>query len=117
MAGVLALVNDLLFQSKIIETARHVGVEVKVVGTGDVLVAEAQSQAPALVIVDLNAPSGAIEAIERLQAAGSTVPIIGFLSHVQVDLAERAQAAGCTQVMPRSKFTQQLATILTRAQY
>jgi len=112
MAGVLALVNDLLFQSKILETARHVGVEVKVVGTGDALLAEAQSQAPALVIVDLNAPGGAIEAIEQLKAAGSTAPVIGFLSHVQVDLAERAHAAGCTQVMPRSKFTQQLAVIL-----
>lgn len=115
MSRILVLVNDLLFQSKIMETARHVGAEVQVVGTGDALVAEAQSQPPALVIVDLNAPGGPIEAIERLKAAGSAVPVIGFLSHVQVDLAERAQAAGCAQVMPRSKFTQQLAAILTQA--
>jgi hypothetical protein len=37
------------------------------------------------------------------------------LSHVQVDLAAEARAAGCTEVMPRSKFTQHLATILGHA--
>jgi hypothetical protein len=34
---------------------------------------------------------------------------------VQVDLAARARAAGCAEVMPRSKFTQNLATILAQA--
>jgi hypothetical protein len=32
-----------------------------------------------------------------------------------VGLAERARAAGCRDVMPRSKFTQNLATILSQA--
>jgi hypothetical protein len=40
---------------------------------------------------------------------------VGFLSHVQIDLAEQARAAGCSEVMPRSKFTKDLATILARA--
>jgi len=115
MGRVLALVDDLLFISKITETARHVGVEVKTVGTGAALVAEAQSAAPALVIADLNARGGAIEAIGALRAVGCTAPVVGFLSHVQVELAERAQAAGCDQVLPRSKFTQQLAAILAQA--
>ena len=56
-------------------------------------------------MVDLNARQGPLEAIEKLQAGGNPVPVIGFLSHVQTDLAERAQAAGCKQVMPRSSFT------------
>jgi len=34
---------------------------------------------------------------------------------VQVDLAEQARAAGCDEVMPRSKFTQNLAEILSGA--
>jgi hypothetical protein len=41
--------------------------------------------------------------------------VIAFLSHVQTDLAERARAAGCQDVMPRSKFTQNLAEILRGA--
>ena len=115
MGRVLALVDDLLFVSKIAETARHVGVEVKTVGTGAALVAEAQAAAPSLVIADLNARGGAIDAVSALRAAGCTAPVVGFLSHVQVDLAEKAQAAGFDQVLPRSKFTQQLAEILARA--
>jgi hypothetical protein len=43
------------------------------------------------------------------------VRMVGFLSHVQVDLAEQARAAGCDEVMPRSKFTQNLAEILSSA--
>jgi hypothetical protein len=40
---------------------------------------------------------------------------VGFLSHVQRDLATQAQAAGCNEVMPRSAFTQNLAAILGTA--
>ncbi len=115
MANVVALVDDLFFQAKMQETARQVGVELKTVATGDALLAEARQSAPALLIVDLNARSGAIEALEELRAAGNQRPVVAFLSHVQVELAERAKAAGCQQVMPRSKFTQNLAAILAQA--
>jgi hypothetical protein len=43
------------------------------------------------------------------------VRVVGFLSHVQTDLAAQARAAGCDEVMPRSAFTQNLAAILTAA--
>jgi CheY-like chemotaxis protein len=46
---------------------------------------------------------------------GNPRRVIAFLSHVQTDLAERARAAGCQDVMPRSKFTQNLAAILRGA--
>jgi len=115
MGHVLALVDDLLFQAKLLETARQVGVELKTVTTGDALIVQAQHSAPALLIVDLNARRGAIEALERLRAAGNQRPVIAFLSHVQVELAERARAAGCQQVLPRSKFTRNLAAILAQA--
>ena len=68
-----------------------------------------------LVIVDLNARSGAIGAIERVKVAGNGVRMVGFLSHVQTDLAAQARAAGCDEVMPRSSFTQNLAAILATA--
>jgi CheY-like chemotaxis protein len=115
MAQVVALVDDLFFQAKMAETARRLGVELKTVTTGDALLSEAQQSAPALLIVDLNARSGGVEALERLRAAGNQRPVVAFLSHVQVELAERARAAGCQEVMPRSKFTQNLAAILSRA--
>lgn len=115
MANVLALVDDVFFQAKMLETARQVGIDLKTVATGEALLAEAAQSSPALLIVDLNVRAGGVEALERLRAAGNQCPVIAFLSHVQAELAERARAAGCQQVLPRSKFTQNLAAILSRA--
>jgi CheY-like chemotaxis protein len=115
MADVVALLDDLFFQAKLLETAKQVGVELRACTTPDALDAEIAKSAPRLIVVDLNALSDPFQAIERLQASGGKIPLIAFLSHVQVDLAERARAAGCNDVMPRSKFTRDLATILARA--
>jgi CheY-like chemotaxis protein len=131
MTDVLALVDDLFFQAKMTETARKLGVTLKTVSTGGALVKfleEASEGAPdgaadgapradlpRLVVVDLNARQGALEAIEQLHRSGNPIPIIGFLSHVQTELAQRAQAAGCKQVMPRSSFTANLSEILRQA--
>ena len=128
---VLALVDDLFFQAKLAETARKLGVTLKTVSTGAALVkalegapegapggvpdGAARGDLPRLVVVDLNARQGALEAIEQLHRSGNPIPIIGFLSHVQTELAQRAQAAGCQQVMPRSSFTANLSEILRQA--
>ncbi len=112
MADVLALVDDLFFQAKMAETARQVGVALEAVASGDALIAAAETDPPRLLLVDLNARQGALEAIERLHASGNSRPVIAFLSHVQTELAQRARAAGCQQVLPRSKFTSELAEIL-----
>ena len=118
MADAIVLVDDLFFRAKLAETAKLAGITLATAGTGEQLLAAAAANPEALVIVDLNARQGAIEAIEQLaQPNGSGNPrrLIAFLSHVQVDLAERARAAGCSEVMPRSKFTQNLAAILRSA--
>jgi|SRR5215831_11802417 len=115
MAQVLALIDDLFFQSKLLETAKQLGVDVRMCTTPDALDAELAKSTPRLVVVDLNARANPLDAVGRVHAGGREIPLIGFLSHVQRDLAERARAAGCSEVMPRSKFTQNLATILARA--
>jgi CheY-like chemotaxis protein len=120
---VLALVDDLFFQAKLVETARKLGVVLTTVSTGTALVQAlgqppdkaVASCRPRLVVVDLNARQGALEAIEQLQRSGNSIPVIGFLSHVQTELAQRARAAGCKQVMPRSSFTMNLPEILQQA--
>ena len=114
MADVLALVDDLFFQAKMMETARRLGVGLKTVSNGAALLAAAALQEHKLVVVDLKARQGALDAVAQLRAAGNAPPIIGFLSHVQTELAEQAHAAGCQEVLPRSKFTADLAEILSR---
>ncbi len=123
MGKVLLLVDDLFFRAKITETARHMGVELEAASSVDSLVEMALTRPnesgsagtrTALILVDLNARGNPVGALDRLKAAGNQTPVIAFLSHVQVELAERARAAGCSEIMPRSKFTQELAAILGR---
>ena len=115
MRRVVALVDDLFFQMKLAETAKQLGVDVKVAANGDALMVLLES-APKLVIVDLNARGQPLQAIERVRQASKDVRVVGFLSHVQTQLAAQAQAAGCNEVLPRSSFTQNLAAILSASE-
>ena len=112
MERVVALMDDLFFQMKVAETAKHLGLELKVAANGDALLALLEP-APKLVIVDLNARNQPIQAIERVRAGKNPVRVVAFLSHVQTELAAQARAAGCDEVMPRSSFTQNLSAILS----
>lgn len=112
MSKVVALMDDLFFQMKLAETAKQLGIEVKVATNGDALMGLMES-APKLVIVDLNARSQPLQAIEKVRHSNKDVRVVAFLSHVQTQLAAQAQAAGCTEVLPRSSFTQNLAAILS----
>ena len=61
MERVVALIDDLFFQMKVAETAKHLGMELKVAANGDALLTLLES-GPKLVIVDLNARSQPIAA-------------------------------------------------------
>jgi DNA-binding NarL/FixJ family response regulator len=126
MADAIVLIDDLFFQAKLLETAKLTGISLETVATGEQLLKAAAANPAALVIVDLNARQGSLDAVEQLckehlepgarsNGPGNPRRVIAFLSHVQTELAERARAAGCQDVMPRSKFTQNLAAILRGA--
>jgi CheY-like chemotaxis protein len=114
MGRVVVLMDDLFFQMKVAETAKHLGLEFKVAANGEVLSTMLEPPTK-LVIVDLNAKSDPVATIARLRATQKQLPVISFLSHVQTELAAQAKAAGSTEVMPRSVFTQNLARILETA--
>jgi DNA-binding NarL/FixJ family response regulator len=114
MARVVAYMDDLFFQMKLAETAKLLGMEVKVASTPDSLL-QLLEPLPKLIIVDLNARNEPLAAVERLRSVHPDLPVLGFLSHVQTGLAAEAKAAGIHEVMPRSKFATNLAQILASA--
>ena len=114
MPRVVAYMDDLFFQMKLAETAKHLGLEVKVASNAESLL-QLLDPLPQLVVVDLNARSQPLEAMKKLRAAQPSLRIIGFLSHVQTGLAEQAKSAGFDEVMPRSKFSIHLPEILSSA--
>ena len=112
---VLAAVEDLLFKSKISETASQLGIEAAFPRSPRKLVEALRESPPDLLVLDLN--SARFEPLDLLRTicsddATREVPTIGFLSHVQKDLAVAAREAGCDRVVARSAFTRDLPKIL-----
>src|ERR1700747_576991 len=101
MGRVVALMDDLFFQMKVLETAKHLGVEFKVAANGEVLAGMLEPPTK-LVIIDLNAKSQPVATLARVRATQKELRVVAFLSHVQTELAAQARAAGATEVMPRS---------------
>ncbi|HLL16081.1 MAG TPA: hypothetical protein VK388_13540 [Pyrinomonadaceae bacterium] len=116
MSGsVLVAVDDLFFAAKIRATAGHLGVEVVFPRSLDALVEAARDDAPPLVIVDLHLqrydPFAVALRLKSVEALRET-PLVGFFSHVQIELQRRAEDAGFDHIMPRSAFTKRLPEIL-----
>ncbi|MDZ7266959.1 MAG: hypothetical protein ONB48_05695 [candidate division KSB1 bacterium] len=107
---VLAAVRDLFLRSKIQAVARAAAVEVEIHGDFSTLLARLPEQSAVLLVNLEELPATALPALSASRAAGHRV--IGFLSHVEVDLARAARAAGCL-VMARSQFFARLPEILT----
>jgi adenylate cyclase len=115
---ILAVVDDLMFVSKIRTTASHLGAVVKFARSPDAALAEMRSEMPALVILDLNSPRTdplAIVSAMKSDPALAAVPTLGFASHLQVEVISAARQGGVDEVLARSAFTAQLAEILSRA--
>jgi PleD family two-component response regulator len=112
---IVAVLDDLMFTSKIRTTAAQLGVDVRFIRNPDAALAEMRERPPSLVILDLNNPRsdplGIVAALKK-DAALAGVRTIGYVSHVQTEVIDRARQAGVDTVLARSAFTQQLADIL-----
>jgi PleD family two-component response regulator len=114
---ILAAVEDLFFMVKISDMAKKSGFEVEFLKTEKDVIAKAKSEAPNMVIVDLNnANTKPVSLIGKLKADAATkgISVIGFVSHVNGELKQQAQDAGANIVMPRSAFSTNLPQILKR---
>jgi len=114
---ILAVLDDLLFASKIKTTAGRIGVAVTFARSADAALSEMRKAAPSLVILDLNNartnPLGLVGSMKQ-DPALSSVPTVGYVSHVQTEVIDAARRAGVGEVLARSAFTERLADILSR---
>ena len=103
---VVAVLDDLIFTVKIADAARRAGVSVEFVKTTeDALQKAAKAWA---MIIDLNfAP---MELIAKMKSGIETrsIPLIGYVSHVQTEVIRQARESGCDTVLARSAFVQKL---------
>jgi CheY-like chemotaxis protein len=112
---ILIAVDDIFFASKIRATAEGLGVEFDSARTVASAIEKARARTPDLVIADLHSERCDAVALAQTFKADETlkdVPLVGFFSHVQIELRDRALAAGFDHTMPRSAFVQQLARLI-----
>jgi hypothetical protein len=128
MARVLALVPDLLFGSRLQAALAAAGHDIELIADEPRLRARLEAaghgEAPAVgeapgaaevLLVDLTDSeldgSGILQALlAEGQLAG--VRTLGFYSHVDVDVRERAESAGFDMVVPRSRMAREGAALV-----
>jgi CheY-like chemotaxis protein len=112
---VIAIVDDMFFASKIRATAEAVGVEIAFPRTRESALEKIAQSGPDLIVVDLhNQRFDAVGFASELKANPETqsIPLLGFFSHVEVELQRKAISAGFDQVLPRSAFARDLGSII-----
>ncbi|MGE5570142.1 MAG: hypothetical protein ACM3S5_13990 [Rhodospirillales bacterium] len=113
----LAAVDDLFFTVKISDAAKRAGLQVEFIKNEKDLLDKAKEERPALIIFDLN--FGAIQPLKVISKLKSnaelkSISLIGYLSHVQGELKQKAHETGCDMVLARSALSQNLPQILKR---
>jgi CheY-like chemotaxis protein len=112
----LLLSDDLIFTSRVTGTARDLGLTVKAARNASALVELAQRTPPSCVLVDLHNPGlDLLALLARLAETCAVMPrVVGYGSHVDTATLRAAREAGCEPVLPRSKFVEDLPTMLVR---
>jgi len=113
---VVAVVSDLMFTVKIQDAAKRLGLDTVFVQSQREALLKA-GEKPVVIILDLNhSAADPLNTIARLKADADTssVPLVAYVSHVQVDLKRAAEEQGCDVVLARSAFSQNLPAVLSR---
>lgn len=111
--SVLVAVRDMLLRSRITETAQRIGVPIQIARRGVPFSVSVTALGHGAAIVDLAEP-GILTELQRAKDVGG-VRVIGFLGHLQTDLAEAALASGADQVLSRGQLVSRLEDVLRAA--
>lgn len=113
MARIVAVVDDLMFGSRLVELLGAAGHEVTLVGGED----EARRQAAGADVLVVDLAGGGVDGIglvEAMSAAGELEGrrTLAVYSHVEADVARRAREAGFDAVVPRSRMVREGADLV-----
>ena len=112
MQVIVAVSGDLMARARLEDAAARAGARLEMASV-NTFTEKLRSFRPDLLVLDLDA--GRDKVLQRLEEArshGFLPPrVVGFVSHVDVELAATARAAGC-EPMPRGKFWRVLTDLL-----
>jgi CheY-like chemotaxis protein len=115
MARVVALVPDLLFGSRVVSMLEAAGHEVTLTAQEDE--ARTETEFSDVLVVDLTTDDvDGIMLVDSMVSGGELrgQRTLGFYSHVEADVADRARHAGFDLVVPRSRMARDGAALVER---
>ena len=98
MTKILLIEDNEMNRDMLSRRLQKQGYEVVIAVDGEEGVAKAQSEAPALILMDMSLPGvDGWEATRRLKTAAQTrnIPVIALTAHAMADDRDKALAAGC----------------------
>ena len=104
--------RDLFFTSKVTGTAAALGICLQVVGDVQTAARLAQNESCRCVFIDLADAAVDVAAFFQQFPATHQCAVVAFGSHVQTERLQSARDAGCTAVLPRSRFSAELPELL-----
>jgi len=116
MPKVVAIVNDLMTMTRIRNAAEELGLQVAIVGNESQL--DRYARDCELIILDLESDFlNPMDVVTRLKSSADTskIRLVGFLSHTNNQVKEKALAVGCDDVLSRFEFNSSLKEILQTA--
>ena len=112
---VLAISSDLFLQSRIIELAKSLGANAKLVTTEEDLLREASLRNPSLVIVDLAASDyDPFSCAQKLRTMASPPKILAIFPHIRTDLKLKAEMVMIDHIVPNSGLLKTLKSVLEK---
>jgi len=112
---ICVIADDMFFSSKIENAAEHLGVSIIKARDREEFQDRVEGKKVDLVIIDLASKKiDAAEIFTRLRNSSihKETFCVGYLPHVERDLANKFREKGVDIVLPRSKFSREMGTVI-----
>jgi hypothetical protein len=103
LARIVAVAPDLMFASRIEATLGAAGHDIELAPS----ISEADLERTEVLVADL-------DRIEPEATVGLGMPVLGFYSHTDTDIRDRAEAAGVDIAVPRSRMAREMPELVGR---
>jgi PleD family two-component response regulator len=105
---ILVAINDIFFYTKVRDALLPDGYRLEKARAQQDILEKAASGNPALVLLDMNDRTvDAFQALETLKADPrlSSIPVLAYANHEEVDTWNRARALGVTKIVSRNEMS------------
>jgi PleD family two-component response regulator len=116
---ILVALTDIFFYTKVRDALRTGGYRIEKARTQQDILEKTSAAAPAAVILDMNDLTiDAFQTLEALKAnpRSTSIPILAYANHEEVDTWNRAKALGVTKIVSRNEFSARTKDLVEEVQ-